>query len=159
LILEIPAQAYEGVEKQLTPEAVKKDGLVEEKRETVTLHGAKGLLVAGTQETDNKKYRKWLLLASWPEGSSLIAFHVPDENKSKRPEARVRAAVLSATLRPVVPVDERLGFVPLRFDDLSGLRPFRVLGNSSVFLTEGATDPKEPGEQPLLIVSVGPGGP
>jgi hypothetical protein len=159
LILEVPAQAYEGVEKQLTPEALKKDGLVEEKRETVTLNGAKGLLLAGTQETDKKKYHKWLLLASWPEGASLIAFQVPDENKSKYPEASVRAALLSVTLRSVVPVDEQLRLVPIRFDDLSGMRPFRVLGNSSVFLTEGATDPKEPAEQPLLIVSVGPGGP
>jgi hypothetical protein len=159
LILEIPAQAYEGVEKQLSTEALKKDGLIEEKRETVTLNGAKGLLLAGTQETDNKKYRKWLLLASWPEGASLIAFQVPDENKSKYPEASVRAALLSVTLRPVVPVDEQLRLVPIRFDDLSGMRPFRVLGNSSVFLTEGASDPKEPTEQPLFIVSVGPGGP
>jgi hypothetical protein len=159
LILEIPTQAYEGVEKQLTTEALKKDGVVEEMRETVTVNGAKGLLVAGTQESDNKKYRKWLLLASWPEGASLIAFQVPDESKSKYPEATVRAALLSVTLRTVVPVDEQLGLVPIRFDELSGMRPFRVLGNTSVFLTAGATDPKEPAAQPLLIVSVGPGGP
>jgi hypothetical protein len=159
LILEVPAQAYAGVEKQLTTAALKKDGLVEEKRETVTLNGAKGLLLTGTQENDNKKYRKWLLLASWPQGASLIAFQVPDENKSKYPEASVRAALLSVTMRSVVPVDEQLGLVPIRFDDLSGMRPFRVLGNSSVFLTEGATDPKETSAQPLLIVSVGPGGP
>ena len=159
LILEIPAQAYAGVEKQLTTEALKKDGVVEEKRETVTLNGAKGLLIGGTQETDNKKYRKWLLLASWPEGASLVAFQVPDESKSKYPEASVRAALLSVKLRTVVPVDEQLGLVPIQFDELSGMRPFRVLGNSSVFLTVGATDPKEPAAQPLLIVSVGPGGP
>ena len=159
LILELPAQAYAGVEKQLSTEALKKDGVVEEKRETVTLSGAKGLLVAGTQEADNKKYHKWLLLASWPEGASLVAFQVPEESKSKYPEASVRAALLSVTLRPIVPVDEQLGLVPIRFDELSGMRPFRVLGNTSVFLTEGATDPKEPAAQPLLIVSVGPGGP
>ncbi len=159
VIMEFPPQALAGVEKQLTPEAIKKDGLVEEKRETVTVNGAKGLLLAGTQETDNKKFRKWLLLASWPEGGSLVAFQVPDENKSKYPDAGVRAALMSVKLRPVVPVDEQLRLVPIVFDDLSGLRPFRVLGNSSVFLTEGATDPKDAAAQPLFIVSVGPGGP
>jgi len=159
LILEIPAPAFAGVEKQLTAEALKKEGMVEEKRETVTVNGAKGLLLAGTQQNDNKKFRKWMLLASWPEGASLIAFQVPEENKSKYPEASVRAALMSVTLRPVVPVDEQLRLVPVRFDELSGLRPFRVLGNSTVFLTEGATDPKETATQPLLIVSVGPGGP
>jgi hypothetical protein len=159
LILEIPAPAFAGVEKQLTPEALKKEGMVEEKRETVTLKGTKGLLLAGTQESENKKFRKWLLLASWPEGASLVAFQVPEENKSKYPDASVRAALLSVTLRPLVPVDEQLGLVPVRFDELSGLRPFRVLGNTSVFLTEGATDPKDTSVQPLFIVSVGPGGP
>jgi hypothetical protein len=159
LILEIPAQAFAGVEKQLAPEALKKEGMVEEKRETVTLKGAKGLLLAGTQESENKKFRKWMLLASWPEGASLIAFQVPEENKSKYPEASVRAALMSVTLRSVVPVDEQLRLVPVKFEDLSGLRPFRVLGNTSVFLTDGATDPKDTSVQPLFIVSVGPGGP
>jgi hypothetical protein len=159
LIFEIPPQAYPDVERQLGPDAVKKEGVIEDKRETVTVNGAKGLLVAGTQEADNKKFRKWLLLASWPEGGSLIAFQVPDENKSKYPDDTVRAALLSVTMRQVVPVDEQLRLVPIRFEDLSGLRPFRVLGNSSIFLTEGATDPKEAAAQPLFIVSVAPGGP
>jgi hypothetical protein len=159
LILEIPSQAIPGVEKQLSPEALKKEGMVEDKREAVTVNGGKGLLLSGTQESDNKKFRKWLLLASWPQGASLVAFQVPDENKSKYPDAAARAALMSVTLRPSVPIDEQLQLVPIRFDDLSGLRPFRVLGNSSVFLTEGAADPKEPAEQPLFIVSVGPGGP
>jgi hypothetical protein len=158
LILEIPAPSFAGVEKQLTSEALKKEGMVEEKRETVTLKGAKGLLLAGTQESENKKYRKWLLLASWPEGASLVAFQVPEENKSKYPDASLRAALLSVTMRQVVPVDEQLRLVPVKFEELSGLRPFRVLG-SSVFLTEGATDPKDMSAQPLLIVSVVPGGP
>jgi hypothetical protein len=159
LILEIPTPAFAGVEKQLTPEALKKEGMVEEKRETVTLKGTKGLLLAGTQESENKKFRKWLLLASWPEAASLVAFQVPEENKSKYPEASVRAALMSVTLRPVVPVDEQLQLVPVKFEELSGLRPFRVLGNTSVLLTEGDTDPNDMSVQPLLIVSVGPGGP
>jgi hypothetical protein len=159
LIFEIPPQAYPGVEKQLAPDVVKKEGVIEDKRETVTVNGTKGLLIAGTQESDNKKFRKWLLLASWPEGASLVAFQVPEENKSKYPDDKVRAALLSVTMRPAVPVGEQLRLVPLRFEDLSGMRPFRVLGNSSIFLTEGAADPQDAAAQPLLIVSVGPGGP
>ena len=159
LILEIPLQAFPDVEKQLTTEALKKEGMVEEKRESVPIDGAKGVLLAGTQNSDNKKFRKWLLLASWPEGGALVAFQVPEENARKYPEASVRTALLSAKLRPVVPVDEQLRLVPVRFDDLSGLRPFRVLGSTSVFFTEGVTDPKDTSAQPLLIVTIGPGGP
>jgi len=159
LILEIPPQAYAGVEKQLTAEALKKEGMTEEKRETVALKDGKGVLVIGTQEVDKKKYRKLILLASWPQVASMISFQVPEQNKSKYRDADLRAALMSAITRASVPIDEQLRLVPIVFDDLSGLRPFRVLGNTSVFLTEGATDPKDPAAQPLLIVSVGPGGP
>jgi hypothetical protein len=159
VILEIPPQAYASVEKQLTVEALKKEGMAEEKRETVTLKDGKGLLVVGTQETDKKRFRKWVLLASWPEIAAMIAFQVPEENKDKYPDEGMRAALMSASLRASVPIDEQLRLVPIVLDNLSGLRPFRVLGNSSIFLTDGATDPKEATAQPLLIVSVAPGGP
>jgi hypothetical protein len=66
---------------------------------------------------------------------------------------------MSLVTRASVPIDEQLRLVPVVFGDLSGLRPFRVLGNSSVFLTEGPADPKDVAAQPLLIVSVAPGGP
>src|SRR5262249_10395790 len=49
LIVELPPQALATIEKQLTPEALKKEGLAEEKRETLTVNGAKGLLLGGTQ--------------------------------------------------------------------------------------------------------------
>jgi hypothetical protein len=129
LILEIPAPAVAGVEKQLTAEALKKEGMSEEKRETVSLPGAKGLLLAGTQESENKKFRKWLLLASWPEAASLVAFQVPEENRNKYPDASVRTALLSVKLRPVVPVDEQLRLVPVKFSPRA--RPIRRRRRSS----------------------------
>src|SRR5579862_9161005 len=54
IIIEIPPQAYAGVEKQLTDEALKKEGMTEEKREAVTLKDGTGVLLSGTQETDKK---------------------------------------------------------------------------------------------------------
>jgi hypothetical protein len=159
LIVEMPTQAYAGVEQQMTAEGLKKQGMTEEKRETIALNGGKGVLIVGTQEADNKKLRKWVLLASWPEGTALVAVQVPDEAKSKYSDADMRTALMTATLRPSVPLGEQLSLLPITFDNLSGLRPFRVLGNNSVFMTDGATDPKDPAEKPLLIVTIAPGGP
>src|SRR5215469_8334748 len=79
LILEVPPRAYPEVEKQMTPEALKKQGMTEEKRETVTLNAGKGLLITGEQVVDAKKLRKWILLASGAEVGALIAAQVPDE--------------------------------------------------------------------------------
>jgi hypothetical protein len=159
LILEVPAQAFAEVERQMTAEGLKKQGMVEEKRETVTLPSGSGLLIAGEQTVDAKKLRKWILLASGKEFGALIAVQVPEEAKAKYPDADVRAMLMSMNVRASVPIEEQLRLLPITFDNLSGMRPFRMLGNGTVFLTDGAKDPPEVAAQPLLIVSVASGGP
>jgi hypothetical protein len=158
LILEVPPQAYAEVEKQMSPAALTSQGMTDEKRETVTLKSGTGLLIVGQQAADNKKVRKWIFLASTSEASALIAVQVPDEAKDKYPDADVRAALLSMTVRSV-PLDEQLRLVPITLTDLSGMRPFRVIPNSAVFLTDGPKDLLEATEQPVLVISVAPGGP
>jgi hypothetical protein len=159
LILEIPPQAFADVEKQMSPAALTSQGMTEEKRETVTLKSGKALLIVGPQIADNKKVRKWIFLATTAEASALIAVQVPDDAQAQYPDADMRTALLSMTVRPTVPIDEQLRLVPITFTDLSGLRVFRVLGNSAVFLTEGASDTLEATQQPVLAISVAPGGP
>jgi mannose/fructose/N-acetylgalactosamine-specific phosphotransferase system component IIB len=133
--------------------------MTDEKRETVTLKSGTGVLIVGQQAADDKKVRKWILLASTPEVSALIAVQVPDDATAKYPDADVRAALLSMTVRPSVPIDEQLRLVPIALTDLSGMRPFRVIPNNAVFLTEGPKDLLEATEQPVLVISVAPGGP
>jgi hypothetical protein len=159
LILELPPQAYAEVEKQMSPAALTAQGMTDEKRETVTLKSGTGVLIVGQQAADDKKVRKWILLASTPEFSALIAVQVPADATAKYPDADVRAALLSMTVRPSVPIDEQLRLVPIALTDLSGMRPFRVIPNNAVFLTEGPKDLLEATEQPVLVISVAPGGP
>jgi len=159
LILEVPAQAYPEVEKQMTAEALKKQGMTEEKRETVTLNAGKGLLIVGEQVADTKKMRKWVFLASGAQIGALIAVQVPDEAKAKYPDADVRAALMSLSVRTSVPIDEQMRLLPISLDNLSGMRPFRMLPNGTLFLTDGAKDPPDVAAAPLLIISVASGGP
>lgn len=159
LIVEVPAAAAAKIEGEMTPDAIKRQGLTEEKREDVTLKTGKGLLIVGEQTAGAKTVRRWIMLTSGGDIGALIAVQVPDDQKAKYSDADVRAALLSMVVRPVVPVDELLGLLPIKFDNLAGLRPFRVLGNSSVFMTDGAQDTLEAATQPIFIVSVASGGP
>jgi hypothetical protein len=159
LILEVPAQAYADVEKQMTAEALKKQGMTEEKRENVTLSAGKGLLIAGEQTVDAKKMRKWVFLASGADVGALIAVQVPDEARGKYSDADVRTALMSMSVRASVPIDEQMRLLPISLDNLSGMRPFRVLPNGTLFLTNAATDPPDIATAPLLIISVASGGP
>lgn len=159
LILEIPPQAQADVEKQMSAETLKKQGMIEEKRENVTLKSGKGLLIVGEQTADSKKLHKWILLAATPEMSTLIAVQVPDDAKAKYPDADVRTALLSTTIRMSVPLDEQIKLLPISFGDSPPLRPFRTVAGTTVFLTDGPNDPADVAAQPLLIISVGTGGP
>ena len=159
LVLEMPANAYPEVEKSLSPETFQKQGMIPEKRESMTLAAGKGLLVTGRQESDGHKVRKWIFLATLPELTVLIAVQIPEAAADVYPDAAVRTALASLTVRASVPVDELLKLVPIVFDDLSGLRPFRVVPPNLIFLTEGPKDTMEAAEQPIFAVSIGSGGP
>lgn len=159
LVLEMPVQAGSEVERELAPAGVKQKGMVEELRETLSLGIGKALLIVGEMESDGQKLRKWILFVSTADVSALIAVQVPDAARSAYPDADIRTTLASVTARAVVPIAEQLQLLPFQFDELSGLRPFRVVSVNTVLLTEGRKDTVEAAEQPLLVVSIAPGGP
>jgi hypothetical protein len=158
LIGEMPPAVFADVEKSMTPTALSKQGMQEDKREPFTLPSGNGVLISGRQEADGKTVRKWLLLASLPTLTALIAVQAPDADAAYN-DASIRTALASITVRDNVPVDELLRLVPIVFGDLSGMRPIRVAPPGGVLLTEGAKDTTEASEQPILAVSLGVGGP
>lgn len=159
ILLALPPQALSDVEKSLTADAVKGQGVTEDKRENLTLPNGRGVLVVGTEEENSQKFRKWMFLGSIPEGTALAAVRVPDGALKAYPDDVIKTALLTLTARPSVPLDEQLSLVPIKLGELSGLRPVRVVAGNGVFLTDGPKDAPEVSEQPVFVVSVGQGGP
>lgn len=158
LILDMAAQSYSDAAKQLSKESLKKQGIIEETRESFPSAGGEGTLVAGHQD-GKRKARKWILLAALPKATAFIIVEVPDDAKDEYSDAAIRSMLASVTMRQSVPIEEQFSLLPLRFDDLAGMRPVRVVGATGAILTSGPKDVLEPTEQPLLIVSIGRGGP
>ena len=158
LILDMAAQALSEAAKQISKDALKKQGIVEETRESFPHRSGKGTLVAGRQEGD-RKTRKWILLTSVFDSTTLIVVEVPDDAMNSYSEAAVRTMLSSLTMRASVPIDEQLKLLPLRFNELSGMRPVRVIAATGAILTNGPKDTLEPSEQPVLIVLIGRGSP
>jgi hypothetical protein len=157
-----PSQAYGELEQQISPEALKTQGVTEEKRETLTLANAngKGLLVTGSeQDKEGKKLRKWMLLGQLPEGVALVAVLVPEPGLKTISDAMVRTSLASLAIRPTVPMAELLSLLPFKLNDMSGLKPVQVLGNTGVVLTYGDKESAMPTDQPFFAVMIGPGGP
>jgi hypothetical protein len=159
LTLELPAQAYGDIEKAMTAPALKKQGVIVEKREALALKSGKGVLLVGRQEADGKLMRKWILLGSTPALTALVTVLVPDSAKGTYPDAAIREALASVEVRDSVPIDEQMALLPYRVDELGGLRASRVVAPNTVVLTSGPKDTLDATEQALLVISAAPGGP
>ena len=158
LLVEMPAQAHRDVEKAMTTEGLKKQGVTVEKRETVQLKDGKALLLIGKQLSDGAKVRKWILIGSTPKTTALVTAIVPEAASNLYPDDAMRAALVSLAVRGDVPIDEQLRLLPFKLEDLASLRAFRVETNT-VFLTDGPKDALDATEQALLVVSAAMGGP
>jgi hypothetical protein len=158
----LPLQAYGELEASISSESLKKQGVTEEKRETLTLASANGkaLLVTGSeQDKEGKKLRKWMFLGQLPEGVALVAVIVPEPGLKTFSDAMIRTSLATLTLRPTVPMAEMISLMPFKLNDMSGLKPVRVLGNTGVVLTYGDKEVATPTDQPFFVVAIGQGGP
>ena len=158
-LVPLPGKAHAEIEKTLTGDALRKQGMTVEKRESVTLGKGKALLLIARQEANAVRLRKYLLIAPFGEITAMISFEVPNKAAARYPEAAIRSALLSVAVRDKVPDEEKLELLPFRVGDLSGLRLVRVLPGLALQLTDGPQDALEAYDQPHVVISAAAGGP
>ena len=158
ILLDMAKQSYADAAKQLGRESLKKQGITEVRREDFSSASGKGTLVVGSQEGERKAH-KWILLKALADATAFVIVEVPDDAKDAYADSMIRSMLASLTMRDSIPVKEQLSLLPLSFDELAGMHPVRVIGRAGAILTHGPKDALEPTEQPLLIVSIGRGGP
>ena len=159
VLLSLPPQAYADIEKSMTAEAFKAQGITEEKRENLTLPGGKGVLVIGSEQENGQKFRKWMFLGSVPAAIAIAAVRIPNSALKAYPDDVIKASLLTMTARASVPIEEQLSLIPFQLREMSGLRPVRVMGGAGIFLTDGPKDAPGVSEQPVFVVTIGQGGP
>jgi hypothetical protein len=158
-LIALPEGAYAEIDKTMTNDALKKQGVTVEKREALRLPSGKALLIIARQEADSLRFRKWLLVAPLSGLTALVSFEIPNTAKDVYPDPVVRTALASVAARPTVPVDEQLSLVPFKLGDLAGLRVVAVAPGRAVQLTDGPKDEVEPVEQAHLVIGAVAGGP
>jgi hypothetical protein len=158
-LVALPANAYAEIEKTMTNEALRKQGMTVDKRESLTLAGSKGFMIAARQNADAMHLHKWLLVAPFQQMTALVSFEIPDSALAKYPEAAIRAAMATVAVRTVVPPEEMLALLPFRLGDLAGFRLVRVVPGVALQLTDGPLDALDAYQQAHLVISAAPGGP
>jgi hypothetical protein len=153
-----PPTVFEDIKKTLDPEALKKQGITVEKREDISLTFGTGTLVVAKAEADNKVYRKWLVVALAKNATVLVNAQVP-EHSTAYPDAAIRAALATLSVRDSVPDTEKLSLLPFTIGDLAGFHVQNILAGRAVLLGE---TPEAAGAQDLhahMFIGVFPGGP
>lgn len=158
-LVALPGNAYAEIEKTMTNEALRKQGMTVEKREHVQLTGGKALLLFARQEASALRLSKWLLVAPFGELTALVSFELPTEAAAHYPDAAIRAALATVAIRSVVPDGEKLALLPFKLGDIAGMRLVRVVPRVAAQLTDGPKDSLDAYEQPHLVISATAGGP
>jgi hypothetical protein len=154
----LPPEAYAELEKTISAEALKRQGVTLEKREAMSLPTGKAFLVIGRQEVDKTKVRKWILIGSSPALTALVTVQVPQTVKNPYSDAAIRETLATLAIRTTVPVEEQLSLLPFKIADFAGFRVGGVVLGRAVILSDA------PAEMPAqshtnIVVSVAPGGP
>jgi hypothetical protein len=160
ILLALPAKAFSDLEKSITADALKQQGLTFETREAMPLSTGKAFLVLGHHEVDKIKIRKWILVAASPALTALVTVQVPEPAKTTYPDAVIRAALATLAIRATVPVDEQLGLLPFKLGELAGFHVAGVAPGRAVMLGD-ADAPDAPGAilEPHIFVAIAPGAP
>jgi len=159
-ILDLPGGAYPDLEAAAFGSS--RAALQDMKREAFPFETGMGFLISGRGEVNGVKLRKWVLLATAGIGSSvpnlttLVTVEVPEDALDLYTDEVVRNALRTVTFRQT-PIDEQLGYLPFKFNDLAGFRVMQVLPEGGVILVDGATD--NISAHPYMIVGIGRGGP
>jgi hypothetical protein len=164
ILAALPADAYGELERTITQDALKRQGITQESRESLSLATGKAFLVTGRQEVDKTRLRKWFLVAGTPAMTALVTVQVPEPAKAAYPDAAIRTALLSLAVRPTIPVDEQLSLLPFKVGDLAGFGVGGVVPGRAVMLSDGISEaPGAPAPggrlEPHIFVAVAPGGP
>jgi hypothetical protein len=162
ILVALPAEAYADLDKTITADTLKRQGLTLESRAEVPLSTGKAFLVIGRQEVDKTKMRKWILVAASPALTALVTVQMPETAQTAYPDDTIRATLQTLAVRGAVPVDEQLGLLPFKVGEFAGFRVAGVVPGRAVMLSDAAADAPGPPAatmEPHVLVTVAPGGP
>ena len=146
------------LDKGMSAEALRKQGLVVEKREPLSLPAGKAFLVIGRQEIEKTKVRKWILISASPDLTALVTVQIPETVQNLYADAAIRDSLGTLAIRAHVPVEEQLGLLPFKFSELAGFQVGGIVPGRAAVLNQPPS-PVQGQPQPHIFVNVAPGAP
>jgi hypothetical protein len=150
LVTELPADAYNEVKSAFSNPA----GTGSVKPETVETAAGVAYYTVENAKDGKTSVRRYSMILSGGTFSGYVAVQVPENATKIYSDDAVRQMFATATLRKEVPVDEQLGMLPFKLNDLASFKTIRTLApGSAVILADG--DEKTGFEpDPFMIIGI-----
>ena len=152
-IAELPPEAYGELTNAIFGQAPA--GASNVTRELFAFRDGVGYLHHARVAENGVTAQHWLLLtmtvAAPPVFVGVVNVTVPETASNAYPEAAVRKMLASIVIRKP-PIEEQLGLIPFKLDDLSGFHVARVTPDS-VLVTDGSDE--DTSQRPYMVVSIG----
>ncbi len=159
VVVALPGPAYPDIEQSTTAEPLQKQGVTLDTREDVAHPLGKAFLIIGHQQIEDQRIRKWIFVASAGELTALVTVQMPEDAQSAYPDAAIRAALMSVSVRPNVPVEEQLSLLPFHLNELAGFKVGGVLAGRALMLTDGPLNQPASATDSHILIAIAPGSP
>jgi len=157
-IVEMPPEAFQQVAADLSKSEVKRQGLRERSRQTFKVGDNEAILVSGIQSTKGEKVGKWILAIADNDMTGFVIAQSP-AGRTGYSDKDMISALKSVVVRPPLSFEEQALSLPFTLGDKAGFRIVRVVGGSSIVLTDGPRDNNLEGSQPVVVIGASPGAP
>jgi len=155
LLTRAPADAFKRAVDDLGDNAkLATTGIVLTTRENLTIGGNPAVLAAGRQVIRGVRFRYWIAAVGSPYGTALVSAQVPEATVAFDTDATIRAALLSITLRPELPLSDQVAALPFTLPDLGKFRVDALISGFIVGLTDGPKDMDADDTQTHFLVTV-----
>ena len=158
-VTEMSLPTYPDVEKEFSAAELKSSGMEEESRETVTLKDGTGFVVVVRQEVSGQTLRKWALVAKLADLTAVVLVLLPEAAKDAYPDAALRTALATVTVRARVPAEQQIALLPYNISDLGGFQLVRARPDGVALLTYGPNPAATAEEQPFFLIAMSHGQP
>jgi hypothetical protein len=158
ILASLPVQAYAELERSVSAEVLRREGVTLEKREAMSLSTGKAFVVIGRQEIEKTRIRKWILIGASPHLTALVTVQIPEAAKDHYSDAAIRETLATLAIRDTIPMEEQLSLLPFKVTELAGYRVGAIMPGRAIILSDAPPDAPAPAPSQILV-SVAPGGP
>lgn len=149
-VVEFSRDAYKTMMKELTDEELAGQGITIASRTKVTIGGARGLLLTGTQTTGKLTMGRWILILG--ARSNTVMITVQDLSLRMLDDETVVETLKSVRFRTRLSLKQRVAELPVAFGDLAGFKVAYVAAGMGAALVKRSSRPDDL-SQPVVIVS------